>query len=107
MPRDIVRGLKQRRPTVDFVRVQDVGLQSCDDADILEWAVREGRLLVTRDRNTMTKYAIERIADGLPMLGVFVIPEHMTVGQAVLELELIALASSIEEWRDRVIFLPL
>jgi hypothetical protein len=29
------------------------------------------------------------------------------VGQAVVELELIALASDADDWRDRVVFLPL
>ena len=31
----------------------------------------------------------------------------MSIGQAVKELELIALASESDDWRDRVIFLPL
>ena len=76
------------------------------DPDILEWAAREGRQLITRDRTTMTPHAYERVAHGLPMPGVFVIPEEMSVGPAVEELELIALASESDDWRDRVIFFP-
>jgi hypothetical protein len=41
------------------------------------------------------------------MPGVFVIPEDMSIGQAIKELELIALASDPDDWRDQVIFLPL
>ncbi len=107
VPGDIVRGLRQRQPLLDVVRVQEVGLTSADDPDVLEWAAREGRPIFTRDRNTMTRFAIERVTQGLPMPGIFVIPEDMSIGQAIKELELIALASPPDEWRDRVIFLPL
>jgi hypothetical protein len=41
------------------------------------------------------------------MPGVFVIPEDMPIGEAVRELELVALASESEEWQNRVVFLPL
>jgi hypothetical protein len=107
VPGDIVRGLRQRQPDLDVVRVQEVGLVHTDDAVILEWAAREGRQIFTRDRNTMTGHAYDRVVQGLPMVGVFVIPEDMSIGQAVKELELIALASDSPDWHDRVIFLPL
>jgi hypothetical protein len=107
VPGSIVRGLRSRHPGLDIVRVQEVGLMQTPDPDILAWATREGRLIVTRDVNTMSAYALERVALGLPMLGVFVIPERMPVGQAIRELEIIALASSPDEWRDRVAFLPI
>jgi predicted nuclease of predicted toxin-antitoxin system len=38
---------------LDLVRVQEVGLRTADDPDILEWAAAQGRVLVTRDRDTM------------------------------------------------------
>lgn len=41
---DIVRGLLRRKPDLDIVRVQDVGLRGADDAIILEWAAQEGVL---------------------------------------------------------------
>lgn len=77
------------------------------DPLILEWAAAQGRLIITRDVSTMSAHAFERVALGLPMLGVFVIPERMSVGLAIKELEIIAFASSPDEWRDRVEFLPL
>jgi hypothetical protein len=107
VPGDIIRGLRQRQPALEIVRVQEVGLMQTSDADVLEWAAGEDRQVVTRDRNTMTADAWDRVRSGQPMLGVFVVPEHMPIGQAVLELELIALASESPDWHDRVIFLPL
>ena len=106
VPGDIVRGLRQRQPSLDVVRVQEVGLMGVADPDVLEWAAQQGRQIFTRDRSTMTAHAYDRIIQGLPMPGVFVLPEAMPIGQAVTELEMIALASESDEWRDRVVFLP-
>ena len=39
----IVRGLLRRLPTLDLVRIQDVGLSGAEDAEVLEWASRENR----------------------------------------------------------------
>ncbi|MBU2609951.1 MAG: DUF5615 family PIN-like protein, partial [Chloroflexi bacterium] len=35
---DIVRGLLRRKPDLDIVRIQDVGLSAADDPTMLEWA---------------------------------------------------------------------
>jgi uncharacterized protein with PIN domain len=61
----IVRGLRARRPDVDMIRVQDTELSGADDPAVLEWAARQGRILLTHDLDTMTKYANERLAQGL------------------------------------------
>ncbi len=107
VPGDIVRGLRQRQPGLDVVRVQEVGLRSVPDPDVLEWAAQAGRQVITRDRSTMTAHAADRVARGLPMPGLFVLPERMPIGQAVTELELLALATEPGEWCDQIVFLPL
>src|SRR5438874_1531099 len=66
VPGDIVRGLRQRQPSLDVVRVQEVGLMSAADSRVLKWAAREGRQVFTRDRNTMTAEAWDRVARGCP-----------------------------------------
>jgi predicted nuclease of predicted toxin-antitoxin system len=50
---DIVRGLLLRQPTLDVVRVQDVGLIGTDDSEILAWAAENNRIVLTHDRATM------------------------------------------------------
>jgi hypothetical protein len=107
VPGDIVRGLRQRGPGLDIVRVQEAGLMSVPDPDVLEWAAQAGRQVVTRDRSTMTAPASDRVARGLPMSGLFVLPERMPIGQAIAELEMLVLATEPDEWRDQIIFLPL
>ena len=86
---NIVRGLIRRKPDVDIVRLQDVGLFGADDPAVLEWAAQQGRLLVSHDVTTLTKHAYERLAAGLRMPGVFEVPNTLGIGRAIDDLLLI------------------
>lgn len=55
---DILRGLRCRRPDLDIMRVQDVGLSGADDASILDWAADEGRVLLTHDVSCIDRSCI-------------------------------------------------
>jgi predicted nuclease of predicted toxin-antitoxin system len=50
----IVDGLLLHHPSIDLVRVKDVGLMQTADDVILEVAARQNRVILTHDRNTMT-----------------------------------------------------
>jgi len=104
---DIVRGLLLRRPDLDLVRVQDVGLEEADDTDILAWAAENNRILLTHDRATMTGFAYARVTDGKPMPGVFVLDARLPIRKAIDELLLIAECSEQGEWAGLVLYLPL
>lgn len=68
---DIVRGVRRKRPAIDLVTVEEVGLRRAVDPVVLDWAAREGRIMLTHDVSTMTKSAYERVTAGLAMPGVF------------------------------------
>jgi predicted nuclease of predicted toxin-antitoxin system len=104
---DIVAGLRRRQPTLDMVRVQDVGLRQTPDPVILEWAAQQGRVVVSVDKNTLAADAWDRVARGLPMPGVAILRTLLSIGQAIDELELVALAGNPEDFRDQVHYLPL
>ena len=69
----IIEGLKRQLPSVDFVTVREVGLAAVDDRIILEWAAVNGRIVVTRDVDSMIGYARDRVRAGLSMPGMVVI----------------------------------
>lgn len=104
---DIVRGLLRRNPKIDIVRVQDVGLLGADDPRVLDWAAAEGRILVTHDRRTVPRYANQRVEAGLPMPGVFIVPQSLSIGQAIEDLLLLCQYTSGAEWEGLVYYLPL
>jgi hypothetical protein len=68
----IIQGLRRRLPGIDLVTVDETGLRSSPDPDILEWAASEGRILVAQDRETMIGFAWARVAAGLPMPGLII-----------------------------------
>lgn len=104
---DIVRGLLRRKPDLDIVRVQDVGLRSAEDPVILEWAAREGRILITHDAATMSHFAYERVKAGMTMSGVIEVPDDLPIGTAIEDLLLLAEYSDRNEWENQVLYLPL
>ena len=103
---DIVRGLLRRNPNLDIVRVQDVGLSGADGPSVLQWAADQGRIVVTHDISTLTKHALDRVAAGRPMPGVFEVRSFAPIGQAIDDLILLAECSFDGEWEGQVRFLP-
>jgi hypothetical protein len=103
----IVRGLLLRRPHLDIVRVQDVGLSGADDATVLEWAAAEGRVLLTHDVSTVTKYAYGRVRSGKPMPGVVEASRELPIGRAIEDILLLVDCSLEGEWEGLVLYLPL
>src|SRR5919201_2646791 len=87
---DIVRGVRRRNPAVDIMRVQDVALSGADDPTVLEWAAQSGRVLLTHDVSTMTRYAYDRVREGKPMPGVFEVGRHVPIGVVIEEIVLLA-----------------
>jgi hypothetical protein len=104
---DIVRGLLRRNPGLDIVRIQDVGLSGASDEVVLEWAAREGRVLLTRDVSTMTAYAYHRIKARLPMPGVFEVSRAVPLATAIEDILLLAELSLPGEWEAQIRYLPL
>ena len=104
---NIVRGLLRRNSDLNIIRIQDVGLSGKDDATVLEWAAQENRILLTHDVTTITKYAYERINEGLPMAGVFEIKMNSPLGDIIDDILLLADYSYENEWVGQIVYLPL
>jgi hypothetical protein len=104
---DIVRGVRRRNAAVDIVRVQDEGLSGAEDPAVLEWAAHAGRVLLTHDVSTMTRYAYDRVREGKPMPGVFEVSRDVPIGVAIEQILLLAECSLEGEWEGQVRYLPL
>ena len=103
---DVTDGLFARRPELDLIRVQDIGLSNADDPTVLAWAATDGRVLLTHDKATIPTHAYDRVRAGEPMPGVFV-AHGMTVRDIIDEVLILDAASEQAEWADQVVFLPL
>jgi hypothetical protein len=104
---DILRSLTRRLPRIDVVRVQDLELRGASDDEVLARAASERRLVLTHDVNTLLARALERVERGHGHSGVIAVAQSLTVGTVVEDLMLIAECLADDEWRDRIVFLPL
>ncbi|PSN15555.1 hypothetical protein C7293_06910 [filamentous cyanobacterium CCT1] len=104
---DIIRGLFLRDPDLDLIRVQDIGLRTVDDAEILAWAAVNERILLTHDRATMPDFAYARLTKAEPMASMVVVNDRMPMRQAINELLLLINYSDQAEWISTVLYLPL
>jgi len=104
---NIVRGLLRRKPDLNIVRVQDIGLSAVDDPVILEWVTQQNRVLLTHDVSTITKYAYERIERGQFMPGVFEVSRSAAIGPIIEDILLLVQCSLTGEWEGQIIYLPL
>ena len=86
--------------------MQDAGLLSASDPEVLIWSAAEGRILLTHDVSTMTQYTYERLSTNQPMPGLFIIARSVPIGQAVEALFLIYECSTESEWYGNVFYLP-
>lgn len=103
----ILRAFRRAQATIDWIRVQDVGLSGCTDEQVLQFAAEKARVVLTHYVSTMTAIAFRRVGAGIVMPGLIVVPHRVAIGQAVEELLFLAIESSEEEWQGNVLFLPL
>jgi len=102
----ILRGLLRLSPGLDVVRVVDVGLAGAPDQAVLAWAAEQGRVVVSRDRATMSLEAARRIEAGEPMPGLLLIRRGASVGEVLRALELILACAQEGELEGVIEYIP-
>ena len=103
----ILRGLRRRVPQLDVVVVAQIGLAGTADIDLLRWAERENRTIVTHDLQTLVPDAEQLLAKYKPLAGVILVPNLLRIGTAIDDLELLVLVQSQSDMRDQIYHLPL
>jgi len=86
--------------------VKNAGLGGTEDPVILELAARQGRIVISHDRKTMTRHFRDRLAAGKSNSGLFIVPQRSAIGDVVESLLLAWAASQALEWHDSIVFLP-
>jgi predicted nuclease of predicted toxin-antitoxin system len=102
----IVEGVLRLEASIDFQTHRIAGLDRKADPEVLRIAAEAKRLLVTHDRNTMPAH-FRRFILKQSSPGIIVIPQRMRVKVVAEDMLLMWAASDPEEWRNRVVYLPL
>jgi len=96
-----------RLRAIDVLTSQEDGAAELDDERLLDRATELGRVLVSQDEDLLREGA-KRLRERKDFSGIIYAHQlRITVGQMVEDLELIARATSHEEWRGRIEYLPL
>ena len=99
--------MQLRRRGVDVLTSQEDGTKRLDDSNLLDRASGLGRILVTQD-DDLLREAASRQNQSLPFVGVIYAPAlRVTLGEMVVDLELLSHVSNPEDWVGRVEYLPL
>ena len=102
---EAVRGLCRKWVHLNLVTVTEVGLRKCSDSDVLNWAGEHQRIVLTFDRATMPDEAYRRLELGLPMPGLFVFNDRLSVKRLMEIMEFLFECSTPEEWIGQVAYL--
>ncbi len=104
----ILIGLLASLPDLDGIRVQDTEIYEAPDPAVLEWAAKEGRILLTHDTRMMRGYAVEWVKTGLPMPGVIIVSQRdISFGRVIEELAIVIGPGSPGDFDSLVMFVPL
>lgn len=103
---NIIRGVERLEPNVEFLKVREIGLEEASDSEVLEYAAENQWIVLSHDVQTMSKEGIVRINNGQPMTGLLLVHQRSPIGQIIDDLLAIWGASELEEWSNRVFFLP-
>jgi len=102
---NIVIGVLRREPAIDFQTALAANLESIPDEKVLKIAAQQNRILVSHDRRTMPSHFANFIQQSVSY-GVLIVPQDISILKAIDNLVLIWAASDIEEWINRVAYLP-
>jgi predicted nuclease of predicted toxin-antitoxin system len=105
VPRAVTTALRLR--SIDVLTAQEDGSAKLDDDLLLQRATELGRILVSQDEDLLREGA-RRLREGEEFSGIVYAHQlRVTIGQMVEDLELIATATSKEEWSGRIAYLPI
>ena len=105
VPRAVTTALRLR--SIDVLTAQEDGSAKLDDDLLLQRATELGRILVSQDEDLLRE-GDRRLREGEEFSGIVYAHQlRVTIGQMVEDLELIATATSKEEWSGRIAYLPI
>ena len=107
LSRVIVTATVRLEPSLEFLVATEVGLAGQPDPVVLDYAAQNSLIVVTHDVRTMIAFAKERMAEGTPMPGLFLVSQEDSPREIAESLVFIWASTPAEEWRDQIVFLPI
>jgi len=105
VPRPVTDALRAR--DIDVLTAQEYGMDEAEDPALLDRALALNRFLVTRDKDFL--FEVRRRLSSQAVFATVIYAHQLRVGIGVFidELELIALAATESDARNKLMYLPL
>src|ERR1700728_915298 len=101
----IIAGLLRREPSIDFQTAKAANILGLPDHDVLAVASRDGRVLVSHDRETMPAH-FNRFVAHSTSAGLLIVSQNVAIREVIEQILIIWVASDAVQWRDRIGYLP-
>ena len=102
---DILTGVRRREQLVDFRTAADARLSGVPDPEVLASAADDGRIIVSHDVSTMRGHFL-RFIETRRSPGVLLIPQSVTVRDAIEGVLLVWACDEAEDWTDLIDYVP-
>jgi hypothetical protein len=99
--------LKQPELTILVIGEPLTPSKGTKDPEILCWCEEYDFILVTNNRRSMPVHLKDHLKLNQHIPGIFILNPHLTIGQNIEELLLIAESSYPNEYQDQIIHLPI
>ena len=101
----IIAGLRRREPSLDFQTAKAANILGHEDLEVLTIAARDGRILVSHDRENMPAHFSRFIAESTSA-GLLIVSQKLDIREAIEQILLVWVASEAAEWSNRIGYLP-
>ena len=102
----IVTGCLRREPAIDFLSAHVARLEGVPDPEVLAFATRQNRILVTSDLKTMPRHFGDFLESNAQCAGVFLVNQRAPLADVIDALVLVWAASDAAEWKNRIVEIP-
>ena len=99
---NIVRAVWRQAPTIDFQTAHEAGLRGLSDPEVLAYAVREGRLLVSHDLTTMPAHFSQFVMSGETSAGLLILRQQLSILQSLNEILKIWRQDDASQWLNQI-----
>lgn len=108
---DVVRGVKRKRPDIEFLTAAEAGTLRLEDSAVLRRARELDLILITHDRRTMPRHfgdLLTELREGETSPGMFMVTQGVhPLGEIIDSIVEVYDLSRHDEWRNQVRDLPL
>jgi hypothetical protein len=102
----ILAGVLRREPSLDFQTAKAADILGLADREVLATAARDGRIVVSHDRETMPAHFARFITESTSA-GVLIVSQNAEIREVIEQILLVWAASEAQEWKDQIGYLPL